>query len=121
MKYLFDTHVLIWFAEDNRRLSKEFKDIIADTGNDLYVSAATIWEIIIKQASKKIKLKFSIDEMVRIYKFPVLDIKMDHVLKVAQLPNIHKDPFDRILIAQTKVEGLILLTADKVIVKYFSS
>lgn len=119
MKYLLDTHVLIWFIEDSKRLSFEFREIISETDNEIYVSVASVWEIVIKQTSKKIELKTSIEDIIKKYKFPVLDIKMGHLLEIAKLPNIHKDPFDRILVAQTKVEELILLTADKKVKKYF--
>jgi PIN domain nuclease of toxin-antitoxin system len=119
MKYLLDTHILLWFAENSKRLSSEFREIISDVENEICVSVASVWEVVIKQASKKIELKSSIEEIIKRYKFPVLDIKMEHVLEIAKLPNIHKDPFDRMIVAQTKVEDLVLLTSDKTVKKYF--
>lgn len=119
MKYLLDTHVLIWFAEDDKRLSKDFRDIISNQNNIVFVSVASVWETIIKFQLKKIRLKSSIEEIIRKYGFEVMNIKIEHVLELQKLPSIHKDPFDRMLVAQTKVEDLILLTADKTVKKYF--
>lgn len=119
MKYLLDTHILIWWAEDNRKLKPEYKNIIADGGNMIFVSVVNVWEVIIKTKLKKIRLKTSIDKIISKYGFQVLDIKLDHVLELNKLKDYHKDPFDRLLITQSRVEDITLLTDDKLINQYF--
>ena len=119
-KYLLDTHILIWWFQDSEKLSDYFVDIIANPKNIKYVSVATIWEIVIKVQNGKLVLNKSMDFLLgNLFEFEILDIKMEHVLGLMVLSNIHKDPFDRIIISQAKVEGLILLTSDKTVVKYF--
>lgn len=118
MKYLLDTHVIIWWSDDNKKLKPEFKKIIADGNNLIFVSAASVWEVIIKTKLKKIKLETPIEEIIKKCGFNILDIKMNHVLELNKLKNHHKDPFDRILVAQSIVEKMKLLTQDKLIKKY---
>lgn len=119
MKYLLDTHILIWWAEDNRKLKPGYKDIIADGNNMIFVSVVSVWEVIIKTKLKKIRLKTSIDKIISKYGFHILDIKIDHILELNKLRDYHKDPFDRLLITQSRVEDLTLLTDDKLIKQYF--
>ncbi len=119
MKYLLDTHILIWWAENNRKLKPEHKDIIADGDNMIFVSVVSVWEVIIKTKLKKIRLKMSVDKIISKYNFQILDIKLYHVLELNKLKDYHKDPFDRLLITQSTVEGLILLTDDRLINQYF--
>lgn len=119
MKYLLDTHILIWWAENNRKLKPEYKEIIADGDNMIFVSVVSVWEVIIKTKLKKIRLKTSIDKIISRYGFQVLDIKLEHVLELNKLKDYHKDPFDRLLITQSRIEGLTLLTDDKLINQYF--
>ena len=118
MKYLLDTHVLLWWLDGDKRLSEKFKKIIGDTNNIKLVSVVSIWEIIIKVQTKKLPLKTSIENLVKKIRFPVLNIDIIHALELIKLPSIHKDPFDRMLVAQAKSEGCILLTDDKNIKKY---
>lgn len=119
MNYLLDTHILIWWAEDNKKLSPSFKELIADSANDIYISVASVWEVEIKTKLKKIKLKTPIEKIVDKYGFNYLDIKLNHILKLKHLKDYHKDPFDRILISQSISEKMTLLTDDKIIRKYF--
>ena len=119
MKYLLDTHILIWWAENNKKLKPKYKEIIADGENMIFVSVVSVWEVIIKTKLKKIRLKTSVDKIIERYGFQVLDIKLDHVLGLNKLKNYHKDPFDRLLITQSKVEDMTLLTDDKLINQYF--
>ena len=120
MKYLLDTQVLIWWLEGSSRLPEEIKTII-EGKNIKLVSVASFWEIVIKTKLKKLKLKKSLDFIVQNMEFEVLDINLNHVLGVNRLKNIHKDPFDRILIAQSIEEKCIFLTTDKLIKKYISN
>jgi len=119
MKYLIDTHILIWWAENNKKLKKQYKKIIANGDNIIFVSVASVWEIIIKTKLKKIKLKVPVNKIIERYNFHILDIKIDHILEINKLEDYHKDPFDRLLVTQSKVEDLILLTDDKLINQYF--
>ncbi|PIU37114.1 PIN domain nuclease [Candidatus Roizmanbacteria bacterium CG_4_8_14_3_um_filter_34_9] len=93
--------------------------MIANPENIIFVSIVSVWEIIIKTKLKKIKLKTSIDKIIERYNLQVLDIRIDHVLELNKLKDNHKNPFDRLLITQSKVEGMTLLTDDKLINQYF--
>jgi PIN domain nuclease of toxin-antitoxin system len=122
MKYLLDTHAFLWFAEDNMRLSKTAKEIIADYRNNIYLSSASVWEISIKISIGKLKLKKDlnkfISENIIQYGFTPIAVTIPHTIEIAKLPEIHKDPFDRILIAQSIVEKIQIITSDKYINKY---
>lgn len=117
-KYLIDTQILIWWLDGSEKLSKEFLDILE--GDDIkMVSVASFWEIVIKLKIKKIKLKRSLNYVIKNLEFHILNIDINHVLRTQTLQGIHKDPFDRILIAQSLVENCKLLTSDEKIKKYF--
>lgn len=118
MNYLLDTHVFIWAMEDKKRLTEKIKSEISDSRNKVFISVVTVWEMIIKSAKKKLKVPKSIKVDILKGKFQLLPIEIEHVLEVEGLPLYHNDPFDRILIAQAKVEGLIIITADPKIWKY---
>jgi PIN domain nuclease of toxin-antitoxin system len=119
MKLLLDTHILIWAAADN--LPLKAIPYISDMANTLLFSSASIWEIIIKKNLNR--PDFKIDPFL-LYRgllengYIELDITSHHALLVGDLPPIHKDPFDRILIAQAKAEGATLLTSDSAIAQY---
>lgn len=119
MNYLLDTHILIWWAEDNKKLSSDFKKIITDTTNNIFISVASVWEVEIKTKLKKIKLKTPFEKIVNKYGFNYLDIKLNHILGLKNLKDYHKDPFDRILISQSISEKMTLLTDDRLIKRYF--
>jgi PIN domain nuclease of toxin-antitoxin system len=93
-------------------------EVIADPNNIIYVSAASIWEISIKNSIGKLETPDDIEEQIRIHRFIPLSLTFAHATKVARLPKLHKDPFDHMLIAQAIVEDLILITRDKEIPKY---
>ncbi len=118
MKYLLDTHVLLWWLGGDKRLSDKFKKIIEDKSNIKLVSVVSIWETIIKVQAKKLPIKTSIDNLIKKIGFPILNIDIIHTLELIKLPSIHKDPFDRMLVAQAKSEDCILLTDDENIKKY---
>lgn len=120
MKYLLDTHILIWWAENNKKLKLQYKKIIADGNNMIFVSVASVWEIIIKTKLKKIKLDVPINKIIEKYNFHILDINIDHILELNKLKDYHKDPFDRLLITQSIIENLTLLTDDRLINQYFN-
>lgn len=121
MKYLLDTHLLIWLASAPRRVSATALAIVDDDANDLIFSASSIWEATIKHALRK--PDFTSDP-VSLYTgllqrgFRELAVTAVHGLAVAGLPAIHKDPFDRILIAQARVEDVTLITGDEKMARY---
>lgn len=119
MKYLLDTHIFIWWSENNPILDKEIKAIISNPKNSLYLSVVSAWEIAIKTSLKKISLKTALPKMISKSRFEVLPISLEHIMVLQKLPLIHKDPFDRLLVAQSKSEKLKLLTRDPQISKYF--
>src|SRR3989344_767655 len=118
MKYLLDTHVFIWWLEADQRLSQNLKRIIDNPNNIKFVSVATFWEIIIKVHTKKLFLKTPVKNILKNFEFETLEINLKHVLGLEKLPDYHKDPFDRMLIAQAKAEDCILITNDPKIQKY---
>lgn len=118
MKYLLDTHTFIWVMERSRRIPKEIEGKISDPRNHVVVSVATVWEIIIKRMKKPLEMPKDILGGINQAGFVLLPIEIAHVLEVEKLPLLHKDPFDRMLISQAKVENLTLITADPKIWEY---
>ena len=121
MKLLLDTHVLLWAAGEPNRLSDKTRALLGDTGNELLFSAASIWEIAIKSGLGREDFHVN----ARLLRRGLLDngyeelfIKSEHALAIDALPPIHGDPFDRMLIAQATIEGIELLTADQMVVRY---
>jgi PIN domain nuclease of toxin-antitoxin system len=108
---LLDTHVVLWWLADDPELSEEIKDRL-DHEQDARVSAATIWEIAIKQALGKITAPGDLLERIRDSGFRDLPIDVAHAIAAGRLPLIHRDPFDRMLVAQARSEGLTLVTRD---------
>lgn len=118
MRLLLDTHIFLWWIRDDKKLSKTIKDKIKDS-EDVYLSSASIWEIAIKMHLGKISgdLDDIIQEIHNSY-FTELPITSQHAAATLILPDIHRDPFDRILIAQAITEPLVFLTADAELKKY---
>ena len=124
MKLLLDTHVLIWAAQANQgpdSLSREAVALIGDEANELHFSAVSLWEVVIKSGLGR--KDFQVDP--HLLRRGLLDngyrevaISSEHCLAVAGLPPIHKDPFDRLLVAQAQVEGATLLTSDAQVAQY---
>ena len=112
MNLLLDTHVLIWAFSQDSRLSQTATEAIRDGRNLVFVSAATAWEIAIKKALGKLRVPGNYQEGLKRYRFTPLDITTEHALAVEKLAPHHKDPFDRMLIAQVQIERLTLVTHD---------
>jgi PIN domain nuclease of toxin-antitoxin system len=112
MNLLLDTHVLLWWLDDPALLSGEARTAIADGNNPTFVSAAAAWEIAIKKARGKLEAPDNLAEVLEQERFQPLPITLPHALAVGALPPIHEDPFDRIQVAQAKMEGLVLVTRD---------
>lgn len=118
MNILLDTHVLIWALENNPTLSTPAREIIIDGGNMVFVSAVSVWEIGIKRALGKLFTPDNLLEEISLHRFTALPINFEHAKLAGDLPEIHKDPFDRMLIAQAITEKLSLITRDKFIPEY---
>lgn len=115
MQYMLDTHTLIWFLEGNAALSKEARSIIEETGTKKYVSIASIWEIAIKVSLKKLKLAKSLEDFLfdlSRTEITIPPIKLPHALRASKLEFFHRDPFDRLIIAQSIEENFEILTRD---------
>jgi PIN domain nuclease of toxin-antitoxin system len=118
MNYLLDTHILLWWLSDPQKISSSILEVISSPEHDIYVSAVSAWEIAIKKSLKKLKAPDHLMKIIQENDFLLLPIKFDHALFVENLPRIHDDPFDRLLISQCLCEGFTLITADKIIPKY---
>lgn len=121
MVLLLDTHLLLWAAGHPERLSEEARSMIAEPRNALWFSAASLWEITIKHGLGR--RDFRVDP--HVFRRALLDngytelpITSQHAIATAHLPPIHKDPFDRLLVAQAESEGALLLTSDEVVARY---
>lgn len=122
MKVLIDTHTFLWWNTDDPLLSARAKEIIADGRNEVFLSAASVWEIVIKTSKGRLILpeppaKY-ISSRMSLYRFQPLPVKISHAAQVYELPLHHNDPFDRMLIAQSQLESLPLVTRDKDIQHY---
>ncbi|MCP1659903.1 type II toxin-antitoxin system VapC family toxin [Neisseria perflava] len=121
MKYLLDTHILLWAAADHPKLSRTARDIISNPDNELMFSAASIWEISIKSAQRRADFSVNAGQFRRALAdngYLELPITGQHAAATANLPDIHKDPFDRMLVAQSQTEGIILLSANSKVAAY---
>jgi len=112
MNLLLDTHVLLWWLADDPRLGDRARDLIADPDNAVYLSAVVTWEIRIKQSIGKLDIPTDFRPVVDAQGFTGLPLTIDHTDALAALPMHHRDPFDRMLVAQARSEGLTVLTAD---------
>ena len=122
MKLLLDTHAFIWWDSQSSWLSAQACGACADPGNELLLSVASVWEMQIKIQLGKLQLRAPlttiVEEQVRTNRIRVLQISIDHVLAVGRLPALHRDPFDRLLIAQGIEEGASLISNDPIIAQY---
>lgn len=118
MRVLVDTHFLVWWAA-GRKIPKQAASLIQDPANEIYASAASVWEIAIKVGLGRLDVDPA--ELARALDdggFTALPVTIQHAIAVAALPVFHRDPFDRLLVAQSRVEHLSLLTQDKVLAEY---
>jgi len=117
-RYLLDTHIFLWWISDANRLSQEVLEVISDASNPIYVSSATIWEIAIKKALGKISVDADLSLVIESNGFLELPISARCAAATKKLEQIHRDPFDRILIAQAMKGNMTLVTVDRHIVRY---
>jgi len=111
MNILLDTHTFLWHLQANQRLSTKKSEIIENKENKIYLSIASLWEIAIKSSLGKLEINGSINQLVP-PEISILEINTEHIEKLRKLPFHHRDPFDRLIIAQSIVEKLIILTED---------
>ena len=117
--YLPDTHVFLWYATSARTLKEETYRILGDPANRVFISVASIWEMAIKQGLGKLEpLDREPEQVVDDSRFRLLDINSLHAKTAGRLPLLHRDPFDRMLVAQAQIEDLIIITNDGDIPKY---
>jgi PIN domain nuclease of toxin-antitoxin system len=118
LRILLDTHLLLWWLMDDPGLSTEARALVSERENVVFISAVTMWEIWLKQSLGKLRLPVDFETKMTDEAFENLPLTYQHTRQVALLPWHHRDPFDRMLIAQARYENLILLTADPVVSNY---
>ena len=121
MNILLDTHVALWAITDSPRLRAPARDLIASSSNQVWISAATIWEISIKHTLERGDIPVSGSEALRYFNasgFRMLPVEAEHAVAVETLPAHHQDPFDRILVAQALTEPMRLITHDATVARY---
>ena len=118
MKLLLDTHAFLWWDANDARLPVALQSAIASAQNEVYVSAVTVWEIAIKRASGKLIFGQAVGNAIEEHGFLPMPISVKHAEWAGGLPQLHRDPFDRLLVAQAQLEGLILVTVDDQILRY---
>ena len=121
MKLLLDTHAIIWYIWDNPRLSSHIRQMIKDDSTDIYASVVSFWEMSIKYRQGKLDLRSSLVDTVhllRCHGFQILDVCLNHIFQLDALEQHHKDPFDRMLIAQALTEDFAIVGCDDVFDRY---
>jgi PIN domain nuclease of toxin-antitoxin system len=118
LKLLLDTHAFVWWDAKDAHLPERMREAIASAENQIFVSAVSVWEIAIKRAAGKLIFGGSIASVVEAHGFQSLPILVTHAEWAGSLDRIHNDPFDRMLVAQAQLEGLVLVTADNHILRY---
>ncbi len=124
MKLLLDTHIVLWAAGQPEKLSESARILLTTSGNFLFFSAASIWEIVIKRGLGREDFKVDphrLRKMLIVHGYTELPVTAEHALSVEALPLLHKDPFDRLLLAQARTEGMLLLTVDAAVIQYQES
>ena len=117
-RLLLDTHVLLWSLTEPQKLSRRTRDALEDAQNEVFASSVSGWEITVKRALGKLKAPDNLEASIREQDFTPLNLTFLHAEQAGALPPHHGDPFDRMLIAQAQVEGLILVTRDARILLY---
>jgi PIN domain nuclease of toxin-antitoxin system len=118
LRILLDTHLLLWWLEANPALSSQAREMIGDPENTVFVSAVSHWEIWLKQSLGKLRVPVDFPKRLAAESFENLPLTASQTRQVSLLPWCHRDPFDRMLIAQAQVEKLVLLTADEALAAY---
>lgn len=117
MRYLLDSHIFLWF-DDPEQLAPPVRAMLDDGDNELYLSVASIWELTVKRAAGKLHFTGAFADAAARYFIGVVPVRAEHAAEVERLPRFHKDPFDHMLLAQARVEDLVLVTHDLVLARY---
>jgi PIN domain nuclease of toxin-antitoxin system len=120
VRILLDTHLLLWWLDNSAQLSKYAREAIGDPANTVYVSAVSMWEIRLKESLGKLTLPPTFDKALASESFESLPLTAAQTRRITDLPWHHRDPFDRMLVAQATSEALTLLTADRTLTTYGS-
>ena len=121
MRYLLDTHIVIWAMVGSEKLSGRVRAILQDSGNEFFVSSASLWEVAIKHHARPLDVPVTVEQMIRFCRssgIAELPIRFKHSRRVSVLPDIHHDPFDRMLIAQAMAEDVKLISHDDKVSRY---
>ncbi|WP_341897732.1 type II toxin-antitoxin system VapC family toxin [Ferrovibrio terrae] len=118
MRLLLDTNAFLWALNDLDLLAPATRDMLADDANDLFVSVASLWEIGIKVATGKLTAGLDWEDYLSRMGATLMPIQPEHAREVSRLPQLHGDPFDRILVAQARIENLVLVTRDRQLAEY---
>ena len=122
MQVLLDTHVFLWWIDDDKRLSERARSIITDGTNELFMSVVSSWEIAIKAQLGKLDLPANLEQFISKQldenHITIMPIQLTHTLAIYRLPLLHRDPFDRMLVTQSRFENIPLLTTDPLIKQY---
>lgn len=118
MRLLLDTHVVLWWLNDSPQLGLEARGAIAASDNMVYVSAVSVWEIVLKRSLGKLEIPEQWAEALSEEPFRALPVTWEHATGVGRLPDLHRDPFDRLLLAQVLAENLTLVTHDEAMYRY---
>jgi PIN domain nuclease of toxin-antitoxin system len=122
VKYLLDTGVWLWTLSEPERLSREAREVFTDSSHEIFLSVVTSWEIAIKISANKLRLpeppEAYVPRRMTAQGLRALEVSHSHALAVSALPAYHRDPFDRLLVAQARLEDLILMTADRTVSRY---
>lgn len=118
MRLLLDTNVFLWALDNMDRLTPATRSLLANEENDLFISVASLWEIGIKVATGKLMAKLDWEDYLPRMGASLLPIQMEHAREVSLLPLLHRNPIDRMLVAQARIENLILVTGDKHLAEY---
>ncbi len=122
MKLLLDTHIFLWFVSDDQRLREKYRGAICDSANEVYLSVASLWECVIKHSLGKLQLPSNTVDYLTLQRerhgIQSLPIDERCVARLSELPRIHRDPFDRILICQAIQHGFHIVTEDKLFTSY---
>lgn len=122
MRLLLDTHAFLWWIADDERLSARARELIADGGNEVFLSAASGWEMVVKASLGRLTLDEAIEgflpRQLEANAVQVLPVHLRHALALVELPALHRDPFDRMLVSQALVEELTLVSGDDQVARY---
>ena len=118
MRLLIDSQAFLWWAEASPALGTAARNAIADPANEVLISIAALWELTIKQSSGRLTLPDDLETMVTRQSFSVLSVSFVHLRHIGTLPRVHRDPFDRMMIAQALAEGIPIATGDRIFSGY---